>query len=49
MVSLLPDPSLSSLVYTPNDVIQEVCTSFATTYAFSELGANEEKDDEGAL
>ncbi|XP_028401572.1 cohesin subunit SA-2-like [Dendronephthya gigantea] len=39
-------PSLSSLVYVPNDVFQENCVTFATRYAFSDLNVEQEREDE---
>lgn len=43
----MTDPSLSSLVYVPNDVFQENCVTFATRYAFSDLNIEQEREDEG--
>ena len=49
MVCFLSDPTLSALVYIPNDVLQETCANFAARYAFSELNGEEEKEEEGAF
>ncbi|CAB4036717.1 Hypothetical predicted protein, partial [Paramuricea clavata] len=46
MVCFHSDPTLSALVYTPNDMLQDTCANFASCYAFSELNGEEEKEDE---